>query len=175
MVENVLSYARLERGRVNGRIETLSLDELLAPVVERLAARAEQAGMELVVEADNGAGETLVRANPSAVEQVLFNLVDNAGKYAAAAGDKRLHLSLQPNGRTAELRLRDHGPGVSAAARRRLFHSFSKSAHEAAHTAPGVGLGLALSRRLARDMGGDLRLDTRVVDGACFVLSLPLA
>jgi signal transduction histidine kinase len=175
LVENVLSYARLERGRVGGRIETLSLDELLAPVVARLAARAEQAGMELLVEADNGAGEVLVRANPSAVEQVLFNLVDNAGKYAATAGDMRLHLSLQPNGKTAELRFRDHGPGVSAAARRRLFHSFSKSAHEAAHTAPGVGLGLALSRRLARDMGGDLRLDTRVVDGACFILSLPLA
>jgi signal transduction histidine kinase len=175
LVENVLSYARLERGRVNGRIERLSLDELIGPIRGRLAARAEQAGMELVVETQNRAGETLVRANPSAVEQVLFNLVDNAGKYAAAAADKRLHLSLQPNGKTAELRLRDHGPGVSAAARRRLFHSFSKSAHEAAHTAPGVGLGLALSRRLARDMGGDLRLDTRSGDGACFVLSLPLA
>jgi signal transduction histidine kinase len=175
LVENVLSYARLERGRVNGRIEQLSLDELVAPLRQRLAARAEQAGMELVVETENGAGETLVRTNPSAVEQVLFNLVDNAGKYAVTATDKRIHLCLQPNGKTAELRLRDHGPGVSAAARRRLFHSFSKSAHEAAHTAPGVGLGLALSRRLARDMGGDLRLDTRSGDGACFVLSLPLA
>jgi signal transduction histidine kinase len=105
----------------------------------------------------------------------LFNLVDNAGKYAAAAADRRLHLSLQPNGKTAELRLRDHGPGVSAAARKRLFDSFSKSAHEAAHTAPGVGLGLALSRRLARDMGGDLQLDPRGADGACFILTLPLA
>jgi signal transduction histidine kinase len=175
MVENVLSYARLERGRVNGRMETLSLDELLAPVRQRLAARAAQAGLELLVESENGAGETLVRANPSAVEQVLFNLVDNAGKYAAVAADRRLHLSLQPNGKTAELRVRDHGPGVSAAARKRLFGSFSKSAHEAAHTAPGVGLGLALSRRLARDMGGDLELDARVLNGACFVLTLPLA
>ena len=140
MVENVLAYARLERGRVNGRIETLSLDELLAPVRQRLAARAAQAGMELVVEAENGSGETLVRANPSAVEQVLFNLVDNAGKYAAVAVDRRLHLSLQPNGRTAELRLRDHGPGVSAAAQSGSS-TRSRSRPTKRRTGAGRGLG----------------------------------
>jgi len=172
LVENVLSYARLERGRANGRIEQITLDELIGPMRSRLAGRAEEAGMELVVEVENGAAATLVRANPSAVEQVLFNLVDNACKYAASAADKRIHLSMQPNGKVVQLSLRDHGPGVSAAARRCLFRSFSKSAHEAARTAPGVGLGLALSRRLARDMGGDLRLDHRVTDGACFVLTL---
>jgi C4-dicarboxylate-specific signal transduction histidine kinase len=68
--------------------------------------------------------------------------------------------------------VRDHGPGIAAAVRRKLFHSFSKSAQEAAQSAPGIGLGLALSRRLARDMGGDLRLDERVTDGARFVLTL---
>ena len=67
----------------------------------------------------------------------------------------------------------DHGPGLSAAVRRRLFRSFSKSAEEAAASAPGIGLGLALSRRLARDMGGDLRLDENAVGGARFILSLP--
>jgi len=74
-----------------------------------------------------------------------------------------------------ELRVRDHGPGISGAASRRLFRSFSKSAHDAANSAPGVGLGLALSRRLARDMGARLRLDKTVTDGACFVLALPVS
>jgi signal transduction histidine kinase len=179
LVENVLCYARLERGRTqrvpDGRLEQLTLAQLVGQIKDRLAGRAEHAGMQLVVETEDGAGEAHVRTNVSAAEQILFNLVDNACKYAAAADDKRIQLSLQADTGTARLQLRDHGPGVSPAARRRMFRPFSKSAHEAAHTAPGVGLGLALSRRLARDMGGELRLDENVTDGACFVLTLPTA
>jgi signal transduction histidine kinase len=172
LVENVLAYARLERGRIDGRTQDLTLDKLLEPIHHRLADRARQDGMELLLEGDPAARRTVVRANPSAVEQILLNLVDNAGKYAAAASDKRVHLRADRKQSTVELRVRDHGPGVAAKAQGRLFRSFSKSAREAAHSAPGVGLGLALSRRLARDMGGRLRLDKSVTEGACFVLSL---
>jgi signal transduction histidine kinase len=172
LVENVLSYARLERGRASGRMERMTLDELISPICPRLAGRAAEAGMELVVETENGASGALVRANSSVVEQVLFNLVDNACKYAAIAADKRIHLMARSDGGLPQLTVRDHGPGLSASARRRLFHSFAKSADEAAMSAPGVGLGLALSRRLARDMGGDLILDGQSTDGACFVLTL---
>ena len=172
LVENVLSYARLERGRTDGRLETVSLEQLVGQLEEQLADRARHAGMELVVENNGEADPTMVRANVSAAGQILFNLVDNACKYAASADDRRIHLALQTNGAAMEIRLRDHGPGVSASIRRRLFHPFSKSAQEAAHSAPGVGLGLALSRRLARDMGGDLGLSETAGDGACFVLTL---
>jgi len=175
LVENVLSYARLERGRGHSRLQTVTLERLVEPIAKRLTDRARQAGMELVVENDGQAARAKVRANASASEQILLNLVDNACKYARGAADKRIHLAFRHNGSTAEVRLRDHGPGVSPSARRRLFRSFSKSAHEAARTPPGVGLGLALSRRLARDMGGDLRLDEAIGDGACFVLTLPPA
>jgi signal transduction histidine kinase len=188
LVENVLCYARLERGRTAGHIESLTVEQLLEPIIRRLTEHTERAGMELIVEKEDAVDENvadgdaadgdaadgaLVRANSSAVEQVLFNLVDNACKYAADAEDKRIHLSIHVAGGTARINIRDHGPGISPSARRRLFRPFSKSAHEAARTAPGVGLGLALSRRLARDMGGDLRLDQPVTDGVCFVLVLP--
>jgi signal transduction histidine kinase len=173
LVENVLAYARLERGRRNARTGPIALGELIAGVQNRLTVRAEQAGMSLVTEGIEQHGAAMIMANPSAAEQVLFNLVDNACKYASAAADKRIHLTGRLSAGVAEILVRDHGPGVSAAMRRRLFRSFSKSAEEAAHSAPGIGLGLALSRRLARDMGGDLRLDPNVADGACFILGLP--
>ena len=175
LVENVLCYARLERGRANGKLEQLTLGQLVRQVESRLAGRAEQAGMQLVVESNDPAAESTIRANVSAAEQILFNLVDNACKYAATDEDKRIHLTLVADNGEVELQLRDHGPGFSPADHRQLFRPFSKSAHEAAHTAPGVGLGLALSRRLARDMGGELRLDENVTDGACFVLTLQAA
>ncbi len=172
LVENVLSYARLERGRRRGALEAIALGELVDRAEDRLAAHAEQAGMTLVVEGRESAADAVVLANPSAVEQVLLNLVDNACKYAAGSADKRIQLELRCGPGETGLAVRDHGPGVPPLARRRMFRSFSKSARDAAETAPGIGLGLTLSRRLARDMGGDLRLDPTVAAGACFVLGL---
>jgi signal transduction histidine kinase len=156
-------------------LEDVAVTRLLEPIRARLADRARQDGMEVVVEGEEEVSSTVIRANTSAVEQILLNLVDNAGKYAQTAQDRRIHLGLERTDAVVELRVRDHGPGISDSAARRLFHSFSKSAHEAANSAPGVGLGLALSRRLARDMGGRLWLDRSVADGACFVLALPVA
>ena len=172
LVENVLSYARLERGRGDGRMEDVTLFRLVEGVERRLADRAAGVGMELVVELPEAVLSAVVRANPSAVEQILFNLVDNACKYAAAAGDKRIHLAAGRGGGMIEVRISDHGPGVSPGDCRGLFRSFSKSSQDAANSAPGVGLGLALSRRLAGAMGGDLFLDPGPTDGACFVLTL---
>jgi signal transduction histidine kinase len=175
LVENVLAYARLERGSARRRVEGVSLGDLIARVKPRLVQRAEQAGLCLVEDADEPARGTVVHVDVSAVEQILFNLVDNACKYAApSATEKIIHLEALPNGKFAMLRVRDHGQGISAEGAKRLFRPFSKSAQEAAHTAPGVGLGLALCRRLSRSMGGDLRLASRAGDGAAFELLLPL-
>jgi signal transduction histidine kinase len=175
LVSNVLAYARLERGRPGARREDVSLGQLVDRVLTRLTERAEQAEMELLVQRDPDVVDRQVRTDPAAVEQVLFNLVDNACKYASASEDKRIHLTLAAADGSAELRVRDHGPGISAKARRRLFVPFSKSVHDAANTAPGVGLGLALCRRLARDLGGRLDIESNDEDGASFVLQLPLA
>lgn len=174
LVENVLAYARLERGRANGRVERFTLGSLLDQIVPRLAEHARHSGMEVTSELDAAARGATVRANASAVEQIVFNLVDNACKYAASAADRRIHLAAHRNGSQVELRVSDHGPGIAPSAAKRLFRPFSKSAREAAHSAPGVGLGLALSRRLARDMGADLALDRRS-EGASFVLTLPIS
>ena len=95
MVENVLAYARLERGRADGRVESIELGQLLDRVQGRLVQRAEPAGMEIVVAGEPSARQQCVRANVSAVEQILFNLVDNACKYASAAEDKRIHVELR--------------------------------------------------------------------------------
>ncbi len=175
MVENVLAYARLERGRGDGRVESIGLGQLLDRVQGRLVQRAEPAGMEIVVAGEPSVRQQFVQANVSAVEQILFNLVDNACKYAVAGEDKRIHIELRSLVVGAEIRVRDHGPGLPPSRRKRWFRSFSKSAQEAAHSAPGIGLGLALSRRLARHMGGELRLESGEGEGACFLLMLKAA
>jgi len=173
LVENVLAYARIERGRARGHMEVTAAGDIIGRLKDRLEQRTTQAGLNLVVEENPAAQAMRVRTDVSAVDQILFNLVDNACKYAASGDDKRIHLETACENGALCLRVRDHGPGISAEDARRLFRPFSKSAKHAAETAPGVGLGLALSRRLARQMKGDLRICGRVTDGACFELILP--
>lgn len=179
LVANVLAYARLERGRTGGRVETVSVQRLLEVATQRLTDRAAQCDLNLSVEAAPEVLNRCVKTDASAVEQILFNLVDNACKYAASSDDRSLTLTVTTKDAGAEhgavyVRLTDHGPGISPEEERRIFQPFRKSAKDAAHSAPGVGLGLALSRRLARDMNGDLRYEPHA-GGACFVLTLPIA
>ena len=174
LVENVLFYARFESGRAGAVRESVELGEALREIAARLEERAQKAGLALVVD-ETASGSLRARVDLSALEQILVNLVDNACKYARGAAPAEIHVRLERAERRALIRVRDHGPGLSRAERRRLFRPFSKSDRDAANSAPGVGLGLALSRRLARAQDGDLRLDDDGAHpGATFVLSLPL-
>jgi signal transduction histidine kinase len=177
LVENVLAYARLEGGRSGARVETITAAALFERVKPRLEQRTAQAGIPLAFAAAPGDLARAVRVDVAAVEQILFNLVDNACKYAVPRGASAIRIEMgspAPGPRLTYLRVCDDGPGVPSHEARRLFRPFHKSASDAAHSAPGVGLGLAFSRRLARVMGGDLRLENAAA-GACFVLTVPAA
>ena len=91
LVENVLAYARLERGRGLGPPTRTSLAQLIDPILPSLEQLAASEQMELVVEPTE-AFEAPLWANPSAVEQILVNLVDNACKYAAGTTDRSICL-----------------------------------------------------------------------------------
>lgn len=176
LVENVLAYSRLERGRPYRRREKVTVADLLLRMENRFRDRATQAEMEFVIDIDKAWRDVVVETDPAAVEQILFNLVENACKYARQAKDRRIQLTVSGTDRSLEMQLRDYGPGIQSIERRRLFEPFSKSVERAAETAPGVGLGLALCRRLAHDLGGRLQLvELPGQLGACFRLELPLA
>lgn len=174
LVENVLAYARLERGSAKARAENITIGELLDRILPRMQQRADDCGMKVRVQATDADRKTELHVDAAAVEQILFNLVDNACKYAAPrSAEPVIHLEADTSGKFAMLRVRDHGGGISRSEQRRIFHPFHKSADQAAHSAPGVGLGLALCRRLATALGGAITLDSTHKDGACFMLRLP--
>ncbi len=173
LVENVLAYSRIERGSARAKVESIRVSALLDRIVPRLSERA--AGAELVLETQipPDVNDQILTTDATAVEQILFNLTDNACKYAGPASDpKRLELTVEKRAGVVGFSLRDFGPGVSRKERGKLFRPFHKSATEAAHSQPGVGLGLALSRRLAKALGGNLQYES-VQPGARFVLILP--
>ena len=172
LVENVLAFSKIERGSARSTVTDVDLDELLESFQERFASRLEAAGLTL----ERVPGDPIrLKLDSSALEHILFNLIDNAAKYAPASEPPVVTLDSTVHKRRVEIRVGDHGPGVPVDECRRIFRPFHKSAKQAAESQPGVGLGLSLSRRLARTMGGTLNCHPRRdgARGAEFVLSLP--
>jgi signal transduction histidine kinase len=173
LVENVLAFSRIERGSARSAVTSSRVGDLLSAMRERFDARLATAGMTLHMPLDEPSASETLRADSTAIEHILFNLVDNAAKYAASGTPAILNISVIRNLRSLEIHVTDHGPGIPIQEQRRIFRAFHKSARQAAESCPGVGLGLALSRRLARSMGGDLTCKSTPVQGTTFVLSLP--
>jgi signal transduction histidine kinase len=148
--------------------------DLMERARQRIQEHAERCGLSLCYDAEERAARLKVSVDASAVEQILFNLVDNACKYAGNSDEGPVEVRARRDGSEAVLAVRDHGPGIPKAEARQIFRPFHKSAEDAANSSPGVGLGLALSRRLARSMGGELRLKQTGGNGACFELRLPI-
>jgi signal transduction histidine kinase len=173
LVENVLAFSQIERGSARSAVRVTTAADLLEPMRERFESRLTTAGMTLEMDLSGEAASVPMKVDAAAVEHILFNLVDNAAKYASGGQPPTLSISVARHGRRIEIHADDHGPGIVTSERSRIFEAFHKSAHEAAESKPGVGLGLALSRRLAKSLGGDLTCKSSDHGGACFVLSLP--
>lgn len=172
LVENVLSYSRIERGNARSKLELLAVPDLVERMRQVLQRRVDQENAALSIEMADNLGQ--VETDVTAVEQILFNLIDNACKYGLPEGESgKVTLSVRKGRGGIVFEVRDEGRGIDRTEKKRLFRAFHKSAHEAAHDKPGVGLGLALCRRLARALGGELKLGEAGDKGASFVLVIP--
>ena len=174
LVENVLQFARLENNPDQGAEQSVQVGAMLDRFVDRLQARASEEGFEFVLRGLEGVNQLEVRTQPAMVEQVLFNLVDNACKYGKPSTTGEIEMRIRHDTGRLWIEVSDGGPGVVAGERRRMFQPFHKSDLEAANSEPGVGLGLALCRRMALSLGGELAYRDNESGGATFELSLPV-
>jgi len=172
LVENVLAYSRLERKRAGYAVSETTIAEATGRTFERLRERARQAGMELRVDLPDEVLAARVRTNALALEQILFNLVDNACKYAAGP-DKRIELTgqLAPNFPRVTLTVRDHGPGIPDDELPHVFDRFWRSPD--ARALPGSGLGLSIVARTVQQCGGEVALLPAEGDGTIAAVRLP--
>lgn len=173
MIENVLAYARLQKGGVRPMRDTVSVEELLEPVAERMKERLEQAGFTFTCSMSHAARIRLLRTDVLAVEQIMDNLVTNAIKYGKGEAPEA-RLNVQISGEYLMVYFRDNGPGISHKNRKLVFEPFRRTQEAERGRKPGIGLGLSLARGMARSLGGDLKLERSNLAGAAFVLTLPL-
>lgn len=165
LVRDLLDMSRLQTGAVDPRRRAVWLDEVVGPVLAEL---------EPSTRVERDIDETLppVDADPLLLERILANLVSNAVRYAGGAGP--LLIRADRLGDDVEVRVIDHGPGVPAADRARIFEPFQRLGDRDATTG-GIGLGLAVARGFAQAIGGTLEPDDTPGGGLTMVLTLPVA
>ena len=166
LVRQLLTVTRLEAGVLRSEVEIIAMGQRIRRTWEAL--NAVDADFDLRDEAPGW----LAVAAPDQLDQVLWALLDNALKYGGRQGKVEVEIRADDTTDRLLVTIADHGPGVSAADRERLFTRFTRGA---THTSgDGTGLGLYVSRQLLRTMGGELWLEpARPGLGAAFTLSLP--
>lgn len=173
LVRDLLDLARSEAGRFDLRLARLDAAHQLVLSYERLEPLA---GGRLRLEAPPADLNLSVEADPERLHQCLANLIDNALKYAPAPSPVELAVALQEGsaGGLVVFHIRDHGPGVPAAERQRVFELFQRGS-QGAVVSGGTGVGLAMVKLLAERMGGRVQVSDRPGGGADFQLLLPAA
>jgi signal transduction histidine kinase len=151
LINNVLEFSRLEKGTRQMALLTESPGAVVEEAGALLRAHAERQGFTLDVEV--APSLPAVRFERDGLLQILFNLVDNAVKYARDAEPRRIRLACRRAGDAVHVSVRDHGPGVAPRHLRKVFQPFYRGAPELTRRTDGSGLGLALVRSLAAQMG----------------------
>lgn len=173
LVENVLAFSKLTRGKLRGRQDCDTGENIFNQVVDKIRPRLEEAGFTVSLAIAPQARILPIRTDIISLEQILGNLADNAIKYGKGNEKPAIQITVQLLPRRVLIRFRDNGPGIAFETRRTLFTAFSRSAKANAGKQPGIGLGLTLSRDIAKSIGGDLSLESSSLTGACFILTIP--
>lgn len=175
LINNVLDFARMERGEKEYKLERCDLKEVVRDTVESYRPQLEAKGLKVRISLPEVSLET--RGDCDALAQVLVNLLSNAEKYAATGGEIEVRLTKEtPSGShlSAEVRVLDRGPGVRRGAEEKIFEQFYRAHDSLSNGVQGSGLGLTLARQIARAHGGDVRYEAREGGGSCFVVTLPM-
>ncbi len=169
LIDEVLTYARLEAGRETVRPEPIDLRRAVDSAAELVAPMADAKGLALRVQAPPGS--VRMDTDPGKLQQILVNLLSNAVKFTDAG---TVELSAEVPDGTVVFRVRDTGIGIPPEQLERVFEPFTQVESSPTRRFGGTGLGLSVSRRLARLLGGDLDARSVPGEGSAFTLVLPL-
>ena len=171
LINDILNLARIERGKVEFDIQTVSLGDLIADVAPMIEPQLGGKGITQEVRLPEPA--LLVLADADRARQIVLNLLGNAVKFTDSGG--RIFVdSVERAGAPpmVQLRVHDTGRGIPPDQLERIFDPFVQLDRFKARVGEGAGLGLAISRELARGMGGDLWAESTVGAGSTFILAL---
>ncbi|MCA9546061.1 MAG: HAMP domain-containing histidine kinase [Myxococcales bacterium] len=172
LVEDLFDVACLDAGAVKPRLEQFRLCELVHDVRQKLALKAEGAGVTL--SAETPPGLPCVTGDIAWLERALINLTDNALRHTAVGGAVTLSVD-PPEAGWVTLRVADTGVGIAPEILPHIFDRYYRSKDMPGGGKPGsAGLGLPISKRVVELHGGRVRVDSAPGEGTTFEIDLPV-
>lgn len=166
-IANLLDMTKLESGAVAPNAAPHDISEIVGSALRRAGKILVRHGIEVEISADL----PMVMVDAVLFEQVLFNLLDNAAKYAPA--DTTIRIQSWQDGESIRLQVLDQGAGIPAGDLERIFDKFYR-ANKGDQVRAGTGLGLAISRGFVEAMNGTIAAANRTDrPGAIFTITLP--
>ena len=168
LVDSLLTLSRADAGQIRLNKKEEELAVLVAEVTEVLGVLAEEKKQRLVIETEAG-----VRANidRSVFKQAVVNLVENAIKYSPP--ETTIHVSLVRSPGEIVVSVRDHGPGIAAEHRERIFERFYRIDEGRSREQGGTGLGLSIAKWAVEAHQGSVTVESSRVGGSTFLIRLP--
>jgi two-component system phosphate regulon sensor histidine kinase PhoR len=168
LIENVLDFAKVERGKAGYDFSDCALGDVVVRAVEACRVRAERDEVQLDLDVE--AGLPLVHVDERAIEIAIINLVDNALKYARDGN--RVTIQVRGRGKAAEVSVTDQGAGIAPEDRKRIFERFVRG--RGTKQVRGSGIGLALVKHIAVAHGGDAWVEAAEPRGSRFLFTVTL-
>jgi signal transduction histidine kinase len=170
LVDNVLDFGKIERGKKTYRFQAVRLDEIVGNAARTAQYPLEQAGFTLDTHIEPGIPP--ISADSDALQQAILNLLSNAMKYSGDS--RRIDLRLDRVNGNARIHVVDHGIGIAPGDQKHIFERFYRApAAENAHI-PGTGLGLTIASHIAKAHGGNVAVTSTPGSGSTFTIELPL-
>ena len=171
LINDVLDLSKIEAGHMEVNPEPVKIQRIIASLQDTFSPVASQKSLELVIEAEASAPET-IETDPQRLEQVLKNLLSNALKFTDK-GSVKLTVSAQQGDRVA-FAVSDTGIGIDGEKQRAIFDPFFQADGTNVRKYGGTGLGLSISRNLGRLLGGEIQLVSETGRGSTFTVLLPI-
>ncbi|HYH00775.1 MAG TPA: ATP-binding protein [Terriglobales bacterium] len=170
MIGKLLTLARLDSASAPTEVADVNLADLVREVVEDAHFEAQEHNCKVALVSQNAC---TVKGNPELLQRAIENVVRNAIHYTSE--NTVVEVSLACDSSTANITVRDHGPGVPEQELPKLFRPFHRVAGARERSTGGTGLGLAITERAVRVHGGTIRARNAEGEGLVVEMRIPAA